>query len=191
MTTNRADLLRVQVMDAALSCFGKYGPQRTSMADVADEAKLSRQSVYRAFATRSELIQAILDRRILEMGATLQPYFASLPPLTEALVEGSIRSLRVARNDTLYRQIIEHSTDHSIEKFLVQGSESIRNMMLGLWGPIFDRARTDGQLRPGITNEQLIDWVMGVHSMLHLRDDMGDDALRVQLETFFVPSVCA
>jgi AcrR family transcriptional regulator len=68
--------LRERVVAAALRCFERYGAKRTSLDDVAEEAGLSRQSVYRAFESRSALIQFILDQRIQAMGAALQSYFS-------------------------------------------------------------------------------------------------------------------
>lgn len=45
------------------------------MADIADEAGISRQSVYRFFEDRSTLIQYILNRRISGMADSLVAQF--------------------------------------------------------------------------------------------------------------------
>ena len=182
--------LRERVVAAALRCFARYGAKRTSLDDVAEEAGLSRQSVYRAFESRSALIQFILDQRIQAMGAALQSYFSEVPDIEEALVEGSIRSLAVSRRDRLFREIIENSTDHSVETFLLRGSPAIRTMMHSLWDPIVDRARGEGRLRAGVTNKRFIEWLMSVHTMMRLREPT-EAALRRDLRDFFVPSVVA
>jgi AcrR family transcriptional regulator len=183
--------LRERIVAAALRCFERFGSKRTSLSDVADEAGLSRQSVYRAFESRSELIQFILDQRVQAMGASLESYFSAMPDIEEALVEGSMRSLAVARADDLFRDIVENSTDHSVESFLLHGTPAIRKMMHRLWDPIIDRARADGRLRRGVTNERFIDWLMGVHTMMRLRGDQSEAALRREFRDFFVPSLVA
>jgi AcrR family transcriptional regulator len=51
---------RQRVVEAASRCLGKYGTERTSIAAVAREAGLSRQTVYVHFAERDQLIAEAL-----------------------------------------------------------------------------------------------------------------------------------
>jgi AcrR family transcriptional regulator len=49
VTTPAADDLRDtqhKIVDAAVRCFERYGPQRTSMSDIAEEAGISRRTLY-------------------------------------------------------------------------------------------------------------------------------------------------
>ena len=67
MTTTAPDDLRGtrhEIVDAAVRCFERYGPQRTSMRDIAEEAGISRRTLYRVFDDRSALIEEI--RRTLD-----------------------------------------------------------------------------------------------------------------------------
>lgn len=189
MAAGSAKALREGVVAAALRCFERFGSKRTSLSDVADEAGLSRQSVYRAFESRSELIQFILDQRIRAMGAALDPYFASMPDIEDALVEGSVRSLAVSGADELFREIVENSTDHSVETFLLRGTPAIREMMHRLWDPIIDLARADGRIRRSVSNERFIEWLMSVHTMMTIRGHESQAELRRELRDFFVPSL--
>ena len=51
-----------RILDAAERCMARYGLRRVSMGDVAAEAGLSRGSVYRYFADRDALVDAVLER---------------------------------------------------------------------------------------------------------------------------------
>jgi AcrR family transcriptional regulator len=50
-----------RILEAADACFGRYGPDKTSMADVAAAARVSRGTVYRYFKDRDELVAAYVD----------------------------------------------------------------------------------------------------------------------------------
>lgn len=180
---------REAIAEAAIRCFESYGPQRTSMADIADEAGFSRQSVYRFFEDRSALIQYILNQRISAMAESLKPHFAKYKTIEEALVDGSILSLRSSRNDPLFVKIVTTSTDHSLELFLFRGTDDIRRVMLSYWAPILDKARSNGRIDAAMTNERIMEWVRHVHTILMLRDDQDERVQRQMLKDFFVPSI--
>ena len=179
---------RSTIAQAAIRCFKRYGVHRTSMADVAQEVGLARQTVYRFFATRSELLEYIADQRMLVMAEKLFPYFREAESLDDAIVEGSLLSLRVGRSDKLFAEIVAQSGDHSFDQFLFRGSETVQNLMLDLWGPLLDRARAAGRLRPGLTNDYAVEWIRNVHSVLTMRDE-DEPTQRKMLEAFVVPSL--
>lgn len=46
----------IDIIEAALECFAKYGIKRTTMADIASSADVSRQTVYAHFGTKEDII---------------------------------------------------------------------------------------------------------------------------------------
>ena len=182
-------LSRAVFAEAAIRCFQKYGSHRTSMADIADEAGASRQSVYRFFEDRSSLIQYILNKRISLMGEALREVFSKYGSLREALVEGSLASLTIGQSDELYLEIISHNTDHGLELFLYRGTKDIHQIMMEIWGPVLDRARQAGELRQDLTNSRIVEWIRHVHASLSIRDDLDAADRRKLLEDFLLPSV--
>lgn len=189
MKPPKAPLTHEAIADAAIRCFERYGPQRTSMADIADEVGASRQSVYRFFEDRSTLIQYILNNRIAQMAERLTKQFSRYQTIEEALVEGSLLSIRQGRKDPLFMAMVTESTDHRLEVFLLRGTDQIRTSMLMYWGPILDQARDEGRIRSNLTNERLLDWIMSFHTILMLRDDQSEAWQRSFLQDFFLPSI--
>lgn len=182
-------MTREAIAAAALRCFERYGPQRTSMSDIADEAAISRQSLYRVYEDRSTLIAELLNQRISDLALTLAPQFSAFATIEEALVEGSLLSNRVGRDDWLLAAIVTTSLDHSLELFLLKGSPEIDRSMMSYWGPILNDARDQGRLRPDISNEDILEWLRHVHTVLLLRDDQDEDAQRTILKRFLVPAI--
>ncbi len=180
---------RETIAAAAVSCFSKYGPQRTSMADIADEAGISRQSVYRFFDDRSALIRYILDIRIAVAGKVIAKEFSAFRTLEEALVEGSLLSIRIARQDELFRTLVTDSADHSLELFLLNVTPEIRKVMWSYWGPLIDRARAEGAIADHLTDEQIMEWIRHVHTTLTIRGEDEIENQRRMLRNFFVPSI--
>ncbi|WP_168072240.1 TetR/AcrR family transcriptional regulator [Caulobacter sp. SSI4214] len=189
MKSEKPTATRETIVDAAVQCFERYGVHRTSMADVAEASKVSRQTLYRLFDSRPALLEYIAGQRITALGELLRPYFVQVTSLREALIEGSLRSLKVTASDPLFLEIVGKSGEHRLDQFLLKGSKQIQKLMLSLWGPVLDQARVAGQLRPGITNDQAVEWIRNIHGMLSLRDDYDDATLQQLLTTFLVPSL--
>jgi AcrR family transcriptional regulator len=53
------DDARDRIISAAMRCIDRHGPTKTSLSDVASELGVTRQTVYRLFASTDELFQAV------------------------------------------------------------------------------------------------------------------------------------
>lgn len=183
--------LQRQIADAAVACFERYGAQRTSMADIAQAAKISRQAVYRVFDTRNALIEFIITLRLTATGSRLKLDFQSYTTLAEALVEGSIVCLKAGLNDRIFVNIIEEETDHRLEQFLFRSSEPIQNMMLSLWAPILHKTRATGELRSDLSDSEIVTWIQQVQSILLTLDERDEVKQRDFFRKFLIPSLIA
>jgi AcrR family transcriptional regulator len=63
---------RRRIMDAAETVLRRHGPARTTVVDVAREIGQSHASVYRYFASKSELIDALVERWLETVSAPLE-----------------------------------------------------------------------------------------------------------------------
>lgn len=181
---------RASLSAAAVGCFERYGVHRTSMADVAEAAGVSRQTVYRFFPTRADLLEFIMGERIERMAKRLRKFFSELEDIEEALIEGSIKSIKIGQNDALFNEIVAQGGDHRLDQFLLRGSPAVQKRMLELWEGVLDRARDQGRLRPGISNEQAVEWIRGQHALMTIRGDYDEAAQRLMLRTFVLPALC-
>lgn len=85
----------IQVLDAAYGVFYRYGFARTTMADLASAAGLSRPALYLVYPGKAEVFEAVVDwfvqRMLGEIHATLDPAW----PLERQLLH--VAELAVAR----------------------------------------------------------------------------------------------
>lgn len=61
MAETNSDERRTAILDAALGKFAAYGFARTSMADIAEAAGMSRPALYQHFGNKEEIFRAMLE----------------------------------------------------------------------------------------------------------------------------------
>jgi AcrR family transcriptional regulator len=86
--SQRATARRRQVLDAAMHCFRRHGFHATSMAEIAAEAAMSVGHIYRYFAGKDEIIQAIVEEDVDEALAGMAELEAAGDGVFLALVDG-------------------------------------------------------------------------------------------------------
>lgn len=66
----------IRVVEAAFLVFSRYGVKRTSMGDIAEASSISRQTLYKVFSNKEEILQATIrlfsDRAIQEIESGLE-----------------------------------------------------------------------------------------------------------------------
>ncbi|MFO1303305.1 MAG: TetR family transcriptional regulator [Burkholderiales bacterium] len=91
-TKEEAQATRERLLDAAQVRFREHGVTRTSLAEVATEAGMTRGAVYWHFKDKADLFRAMCDRATLPLDATFDRAVqtASADPL------GTLRALSIA-----------------------------------------------------------------------------------------------
>lgn len=182
---------RDKIVDAAVRCFERYGPQRTSMNDIADEASISRRTLYRTFEDRPALVAEILNGRLQQLHAAVAAQLATYDDIEEALVEGSLFSVEAGQSDELVSEIVRHEHAGTPERFLLRVDDATAARVLESWRSILDRGRTQDRVRPHLSNERAVELIMTVHTVALLRDDLGQQGRRALFRDLLVPAVLA
>jgi AcrR family transcriptional regulator len=74
-----------RVVDAALTCIGRVGLAKTTLDDVAREARCARATVYRYFPGKQHLIGALVAREVATFGRELRTAAHGAASLGEAV----------------------------------------------------------------------------------------------------------
>ncbi len=176
------------IIDATVSCFERYGPQRTSMDDIAEAAGISRKTLYRVFEDRPKLIQAVLQSRWGKISEKTQKRIAKASSFEEALLEGSMVAVTGALNDKLTNEIVHKATDHTLEQFLIRGNEVTHRMLLSIWETAIAEGREAGVIKPKLSDERILDIIASIHALLIMRDD-GPAKQRAFLKDVLLPAI--
>ena len=95
------------LLDAARECVLDVGLRRTTLADVARRAGVSRMTVYRQYSDLPTLVSALLTRELLEVMDEVDAEVRPLLTARERLVAAALLVVdRVDRND-VYRRVLD------------------------------------------------------------------------------------
>jgi AcrR family transcriptional regulator len=81
------DEARERIIDAAMRCIDRYGAEKTGLSDVAAELGVTRQTVYRLFASTEELFTAVGQASADSFLDQLAARFAHITDPADVLIE--------------------------------------------------------------------------------------------------------
>ena len=98
---------RAVILDAAVAEMTRVGLRKLSLVEVARIAGVSRQTVYRYFRDRDELIAAVVSRDVDTTLSTTRAALDHVPDLHEALRTGIAMVLESARQHPVLDALLE------------------------------------------------------------------------------------
>lgn len=122
------DEVGVRILDAALAEYLAHGFRRTSVDDIARHAGIGRATLYRRFATRDDLVQAVLTRETRKFFADIATAVEAVPNLADRLVEGFVVGLRNARAQPLLQRMLDSEPDVAIPFLTTRGAPAMAVM---------------------------------------------------------------
>lgn len=85
---------RQRLLDAAVRCVQRHGPEKTSLGDIASEAGVTRPTVYAYFEGRNQLLHAAMLGAANDLVDRLVEYVRSFDDPAEQVVENLLFCLR-------------------------------------------------------------------------------------------------
>ncbi len=182
---------RERLIDAAESCFQRYGVVKTTVEDVAASARVSRATVYRYFEGRDAIILAVLMREASRFLTRLRLQLAAEPSLEDAVITGVIYTVRTVRTDENLALLFAPESA-GITGSVAGASEALFAITAEFLRPFFERAQQEGRLRQGIDLDDAAEWTL--RAILSLLTVAGpkqrtDDELEELLANFLVPVI--
>jgi TetR/AcrR family transcriptional regulator, repressor for uid operon len=118
-----------RILEAAFACVADYGLARTTMDQVARRAVVSRQTVYRYFPSKDQLVMALVLREEEAFLDGVRAAFAVDDRLERALFDGILFCLRFAREHPL------------LDRLLATDAETLLPYLTTRSAPLIARAR--------------------------------------------------
>lgn len=148
---------RERILRAGMECVTRYGRAKTTMQDVAVAAGLSRATLYRHFADRGALFNAIRESERQRDLAAISERAARTTTLRDAV---AVVAEVLAATGIRYRQG-EHlaAGDESLARFLGLRLGRERERVAALVRPYVERAAAAGELRRGIPAAEAEEWI--------------------------------
>jgi AcrR family transcriptional regulator len=134
--TSQEEVTQARILDAAFACAGRIGLVRTTMSDVAREARLSRQTVYRYFPSKHDLFMALVIREeevlMTQVRAAIHPH-RELRPAVEAAFRTILRAMRA--HPLLDR--VMATEPHELLPYLTVEANPVREMGIRMMEEVF------------------------------------------------------
>lgn len=127
---------RIAILDAAEAVFGSQGFRKTTMNDIAVAAGVSRPLVYRYFGDKEGLLDAVVDRVLLEWHEVLVAEVARTTPGTaHSFRLVLVASLEFAREREVLRGLLALDSKEALadrSDVIERGSDMLRELMRDL-----------------------------------------------------------
>ncbi|MBS9375055.1 TetR/AcrR family transcriptional regulator [Rhodococcus sp. B50] len=186
-----AETARGKILKATETMFQRYGVVKTTMDDIAKEAGVSRPTVYRYFGDRDSLIVALIEARSRRLFGKARDYLRERETFAEQIVDGLIFLVDRGRQDPIVRLIV--SPEHmDMATALVGSSGLAARLTYEMWAPLLEEARARGEIREGLTDEEICQWIALVQLILVGRLDFNsedDPDNRRMLTNFLLPCI--
>jgi AcrR family transcriptional regulator len=178
-------------LDAAESCYTRFGPAKTTVEDVAQAAGVSRATLYRHFKSRDDLLAAVVVREAGRLAAEAAVSIQRFDDVGSWIVEGMLLCLREIPRRPLLAMLFAPEEVGAASR-LVLTSERLLAIGADFLRPMFGFARERGLLREGVRIEVLMEWVLRIlmsYLTVPSRLAQTDAELRHLLRAMILPAV--
>lgn len=133
------------ILDAARGCVEDFGVKRTTLAEVARRAGVSRPTVYRRWPDTRTLVGELLNR---ELRDTVSPAVPTSANGREQLVAATVSGGAAIRANPLFQKIFRTDSDLMLT-YIVDRIGRSQIEILQLFGVWIRTGQSDGSIRAG------------------------------------------
>jgi AcrR family transcriptional regulator len=193
MPPARTDTTRERVVEAAGTCFSRYGVAKTTVEDIAAAAGLSRATVYRAFTGgRDELILAVVLRDLARFLDRLAERLAGQTSVSDGIVEGVLDAVSFVRSEPQMAQFLVPEAAGHTQAVVAGAAERVLELCCDYVRPYFDLARRERLVRDDVEVEGAMEFLFRIiSSMTVMPLHRDDEATRRFVRTYIVPALVA
>jgi AcrR family transcriptional regulator len=177
------------VLDAAASCYLRFGVAKTTAADIAQVVGISRATLYRRFGSHEAIFLAVLTRESEAMAVDADAHLARIDDPRERILEGMLYSI-----EEIGRRPV-HAAVFGGDSVAWAATQAIQVEALRRIGETGVRPLLESSLADGSISEQemmdLVDWIMRILISFAAVPGNGGrtpEDIRRQLEAWFVPA---
>src|SRR5262245_36928995 len=115
------DALDEKIMDAALERIQQVGIRRSSLDDIAKRSGVNRVTIYRRFAGKDNLVEAVLEREAERMLAEVTAIAATTREIGAQIEETVLYVLRHTRMHKLVGRMLAVAPEEALSFYTVRG----------------------------------------------------------------------
>lgn len=158
------DDVRTRILEATVTCLGRYGIAKTTVDDAAGEAGVARATVYRHFPDgKDQLIAEAITWAVGRFFTDLAHAVEDAPDFA-SLLEGALMHAHRAVTE---HEVLQKVVETEPERLMPQLSQSAPMVQFAVRGYFAEKLAGE-RLRPGVELDQAADWLsrMGLSFIL-------------------------
>ena len=158
-----------------------------SMSAAAKRAGVGRQTLYRRFSSKEQLLHAVYEERT---EANIREMIEAIPRSdnpVELIVGTMLTSLEITERDPVLMNMIMDTSSSEAGEFLLGRNSFNYRLCERLWCPILERLRDRGVLRHPDQLEEYLQQIRVVYYVLLIRRDIPLEQRRRHVHDFFLP----
>ena len=154
-----------RIVDAARTCFEASGIGKTRLEDIAISAGVSRQTIYKYFTGKQDIVDQIGFLEMVKITGILRTTLNSAEGFAERLTNAIVLSVEISIENTYISRAIE---DINALPGFPGANERILDWQRQKWRPMMERAAARGELASDLDAEALLQWIILCQLMLTL-----------------------
>lgn len=183
-----SDFAREQILDAALRCFETLTYQKTRMEHIASEAKVSRQTIYRYFPNRDDVVMGVIMRELYSFVELFQHQVNQSASFAEFVVETLAVADEAVQGSPVLALLLRETTVWFSRQHA--NLNDIFTLFDAYFRARFDVAKAAGELRDGIEFDTFTDWVSHVGASFMMVPRLSNSCdFRYMLWHFLMPAI--
>lgn len=189
--TDESNGLRNKLIDSAYQCFDRFGVRKTSMEDIARHAGVSRQSVYRHFSSKQEILESICSLEAVKVNAEVRKRLGRQKKFDELVTEVLLLIVKIVRTNPYLKAFLD---DLALQSKAVSKSSHVYQLNREWWADVMEQAAANGELASDISLDEILSWLLMGQAMLQIRlEGQGEDdqSLRRFIRRFVVLPITA
>lgn len=182
---------RGRILAAAAELLPRFTVAKLTMEDVARAVGITRQTVYKHFRGKDELVGELIALELRERHAPLMRKLGRRKPSAKNFAEMFLAQLEVGRTFPLMDPVLDPAIGPRMAE-LIFGVDVVLETLEEVWFPILERYAQAGVLRAGRDFKQIVRWItyqqfwLVTHPDVLVTDERG---LRTYTEQFIVGGI--
>jgi AcrR family transcriptional regulator len=181
--------LQAAILEAAQTCFARWGVQRTKMGDIAKELGIARPNLYRFYPSKQALVLEVMLISHRDVNEERRRTVKLRGPVSEVIIESVLVGWRRMVKDEEIRYL--NDPDNFALSAMLRTSDEMVEVRRDYWFPVFDYGRGRGEIREDLDNDDLMFWLTVVQAIF-LEDTTtfpDEDSVRSAVEQFVLPAL--